>query len=276
MSVGCEGLGEPTADSVWMIQSSGLTREARVVIPRSYDPTVPTPVVLNFHGFTSNADQEVLLADMNALAEAEGFIVAYPQGTGIPPSWNAGACCGTAAADGVDDVQLTRDLLDELERQLCVDGERIFSTGMSNGGFLSHRLGCELSDRIAGIAPVAGVLGVDECAPGRPVPVIHFHGTSDLLVPYDGNDSLGFPSVAETIETWGAINGCSEDSEVVYERGDSRCERLLGCPADAPVTLCTVEGGGHTWPGGLPIPVLGKTTDDLDASAMLWDTLSAL
>jgi polyhydroxybutyrate depolymerase len=140
---------------------------------------------------------------------------------------------------------------------------------------LSHRLGCELSDRIAAIAPVAGVIGVDSCEPTRPLPVIQFHGTSDTLVPYEGSTISGYPSVAETIDGWAERNGCAGgDLELVSENGDSRCEQVPGCPDDAPVMVCTVEDGGHTWPGGTPVPILGKTTQDLDANAVMWELFS--
>lgn len=270
----CEGLGEQAADSVWTLTSGGHEREARVVLPPGYDPATPTAVMLNFHGFTSNGDQQAVISKMNALAASEGFIVVYPDGVGSPQGWSAGDCCDRSGAEGVDDVAFVGDLLDELERLVCVDTDRVYSTGLSNGGFLSHRLACELSDRIAGIAPVAGVLGLEGCAPQRPVPVIHFHGTFDTIVPYDGSESLGFASVAETIAAWSAINGCDAETEIVYDQGDSQCVQQLGCAAGAPVILCTVDEGGHTWPGWTPIPT-GEPTD-LDASAMMWQTLSVL
>jgi polyhydroxybutyrate depolymerase len=213
---------------------------------------------------------------MNDDSDARGFVAVYPQGTGLAPSWNAGACCGAAASSNTDDVQFASDLIDELERRLCVDPARVFSTGMSNGGFLSHRLGCELADRIAAIGPVAGVMGIDACDPARPIPVIHFHGTSDTVVPYTGSTALGFRSVADTIDGWAERNGCTGDLEPLSENGDSRCEQVAGCPAGAEVILCTVEAGGHTWPGGTPVPLLGKTTADLDANETMWQLFESM
>jgi polyhydroxybutyrate depolymerase len=273
--VRCSGLEDQPVDSEWTIASDGVDRSALVHIPPGYDPTIGTAVVLNFHGFQGNADQQAGLSQMTADADDAGYIVVYPEGTGFVQSWNGGACCGTAASSDTDDVQFASDLIDELGRRLCVDPDRIYSTGMSNGGFLSHRLGCELSDRIAAIAPVAGVIGVDSCEPTRPLPVIQFHGTSDTLVPYEGSTISGYPSVAETIDGWAERNGCAGgDLELVSENGDSRCEQVPGCPDDAPVMVCTVEDGGHTWPGGTPVPILGKTTQDLDANAVMWELFS--
>jgi polyhydroxybutyrate depolymerase len=225
-------------------------------------------VVLNFHGFTSDPFQEALLSGMNAAAEARGMIVAYP--AGIANSWNAGQCCGLSAwTTMVDDVRFVRDAIDAIGREYCVDGRRVFATGMSNGGFLSHRLACEASDRIAAIAPVAGVLGVLPCLPRRPVPVLHFHGTLDPLVAYYGLP-LGFASVPATFAGWQLRERCLGPERVTYERGDARCVARDGCEGGSEVILCTVDRGGHTWPGGLPVP-LGYTTRNLDATAMMLD-----
>ncbi len=264
----CTGKLVQPVDDTWTIVSKGTNRTANVHVPASYDPSKPTPVVLNFHGFTSDATQEALLSNMSAKSDAAGFIVVYPQG--LNQSWNAGACCGVSASSGVDDVQFVRDLIDSLEVQLCVDTKRVFATGMSNGGFLSHRLGCEMSDRIAAIAPVAGVLGVPACTPARPVPVMHFHGTADPLVPYDGSSVLGFPSVPDTFAGWGARDGCTDPPAETYQNGDVHCATYSHCGAGATVTLCTVDNGGHTWPGGLPVPTLGYTTTDINATDAMW------
>ena len=265
---GCTGKLAQPADATWTVLSSGMSRTANVHVPPNYDPTKPTPVVLNFHGFTSNAAQEALLSNMSAKADAEGFVVVYPEG--LDSSWNAGACCGLSAQNGVADVQFVSDLIDSLEVQLCVDAKRVFATGMSNGAFLSHRLGCELSDRVAAIAPVAGVLGVPQCNPKRPVPVMHFHGTADPLVPYDGSATLGFPAVSDTFAGWASRDGCTGDPAKTYDNGDAHCATYASCNAGATVTLCTIDNGGHTWPGGLPVPSLGYTTTDISATDAMW------
>ncbi len=272
-SASCAGKLAQPLDATWTIVSNGIDRTANVHVPASYDPTKPTPVVLNFHGFTSDATQEALLSNMSAKSDAEGFIVVYPQG--LNSSWNAGACCGQSASDGVADVKFASDLIDALEVQLCVDDKRVFATGMSNGAFLSHRLGCELSDRIAAIAPVAGVLGIDACKPTRAVPVMHFHGTLDPLVPYDGSSTLGFPSVADTFSGWASRDGCKGSPTDTFDNGDVHCSTYASCDAGATVTLCTVDNGGHTWPGGLPVPSLGYTTTDINATDAMWTFFKA-
>jgi polyhydroxybutyrate depolymerase len=147
---------------------------------------------------------------------------------------------------------------------------------MSNGGFLSHRLACEASDVIAAIGPVAGVLGIDSsaCTPTRPVPVIHFHGTSDSYVLYDGgcpdvclSDS---ESVADTIAGWVERNGCTGAPEVVLRNGSATCQTTRGCDGDASVTLCSIADGGHCWPGQL-LCLYGESTDDISANELMLD-----
>ncbi len=268
------GCGQPApmlADSDWMIEFAGVQRIAHVHVPASYVATVPSAVVLDFHGYTSNGSQEEILTSMNEKGDKENFIAVHPEG--LDMSWNAGACCGTSATNMVDDVGFVGEIIDQLESKLCIDPQRVFAAGMSNGGFLSHRLGCELSDRIAAIAPVAGVLGVPTCTPTRPVPVIGFHGTADALVPYNGDTALNFPPVLDTYQGWVTRNGCDTTSVETFNNVDSTCQTWSGCSAGADVTLCTVQGGGHAWPGGFPIPGV-YTTPNLVATDALWTFFS--
>lgn len=268
----CEGKTGETGDSNLELMFGGLLRDADIHVPAGYDPSAATALVLNFHGFLSYAGQEAEISEMSAASDERGFIVVYPSGTSS--SWNTGPlCCGTAASLGVDDVGFVAALIDELAKRYCIDPKRVFATGMSNGGFLSNRLGCELSDRIAAIAPVSGVFGfpVEECAPGRKVPVIHFHGTGDLVVPYDGNAFLGYIPAQESVGRWREIDGCGVTGEVVYNVGDSECVSANGCADGSDVVLCTIDGGGHQWPGGQPLPGGGVVTMDLDATNVMLD-----
>jgi polyhydroxybutyrate depolymerase len=268
----CTGLGTPEADRTLTLTHDGRERTYHVYLPPSYDPTEPTALVFNFHGYTSNATQQQLLSGAHDVADAAGFIVVHPEGVGAQPSWNAGGvCCGTAAAETVDDVGFVGAMLDALSAELCVDPARVYATGMSNGGFLSHRLACELSDRIAAIAPVAGVIAVTDCDPGRAVPVLQFHGTADTIVPYNGDPSNGFPSVADTMAGWADRNGCAGEPTETFREGVTRCDTWNGCEAGAEIVLCTSTGAGHTWPGGFPVPSLGHTTNDISATEAAWE-----
>jgi polyhydroxybutyrate depolymerase len=260
-------------NSTWAVEVGGRERNFVVHVPRSYDPRTPTPLVFNFHGFTMNPKLEDWLTDMAAKADAARFVVVYPAGVGSPSSFNAGSCCGDAKRDGVDDVAFTRAMLDRLEADLCIDPRRVFATGMSNGGFMAHRLACEMSDRIAAIAPVAGVNGAPTCDVTRAVPVLDFHGTSDPTVPYAGLPKEGWPSVAASTDAWVKRDGCREQGTVTLAAGSVTCETHGECRDGAEVTLCTVQGGGHTWPGGSTVPFFagqGSTNHDVVADDLIW------
>lgn len=267
---GCASVTAPSSGS-WSVEHDGRTRQFEVHIPAGYSPGTPAPVVLDFHGRNSSASQQILISGMQSLADDKGFIAVHP--SGYLNTWNAGLCCGSAQAAGIDDVGFVNALLDKLEQDACVDTKRVFATGLSNGGFISHRLGCELSDRIAAIAPVAGTLLSSSCNPTRGVSVMHIHGTADAIVPYGG--FVGFVSVEDSIDAWRAANACTTGPTQVYQNGDVRCEQWSGCRDGAAVQLCTVDGGGHQWPGGFGIPGLGHKSDDIDASAAMWDFFTA-
>lgn len=254
------------------IASGGRNRVVKVHLPPGYDAAKATPVVLDFHGLSMTAATQDLLSHMNAKADKAGFVSVHAEGIGVQQSWNAGVCCGEAAQTKIDDVAHVSKILDELEAKLCVDKKRVFSTGMSNGGALSHRLACELSNRIAAIAPVAHVITIPQasCTPTRAVSVFSFNGTADTLVPYGGNGA-GYPSVADTMKLWAAKNGCSATPRETSKKGDVTCVTYDGCKAGNEVNLCTVQDGGHAWPGGMSIPLLGKTTQEISATDMMWD-----
>lgn len=253
-------------DRTMTVQHGGLARSFDVHLPASWDGRSPRPVVLNFHGRNSTPSQQRLLSGLTQVADQRGFIAVHPQGVGN--TWNAGSCCGEAQARGVDDVGFTRAMLDALEATFCVDARRVYATGLSNGGFMAHRLACDLSTRIAAIAPVAGTNLAATCAPMRAVPVLHTHGTSDVVVPYQG--FLGVASVADTMSGWAARDGCARASTPLFTRGDVTCEQWSGCRDGARVHLCSVNGGGHQWPGGIAIPGLGANTSAIDASDEAW------
>jgi len=275
-AVTCVGRSPQPLDDVWTLTTGGFDRSIRVHVPATYDPTRPTPILLGFHGYTLTAQIHESQSHMIAASDAEGFIAVHADGTGVVQGWNAGACCGEALTNGVDDVAFVGALLDELEARLCVDEDRVYATGFSNGAFLSHRLGCELADRIAAVAPVSGVMGIDPCTPSRPMPVFEVHGTGDLIVPYDGGGVTGFRSVAETIAGWADRDQCPVGAPVqTYAMGDATCESRQGCAGGAEVTLCTIDGGGHQWPGGEPFPGGGFTSTDLIATDAIWAFFAA-
>jgi polyhydroxybutyrate depolymerase len=269
-SLGCEdGTLEANATHV-EIRHGGAMRSYEIHVPPAYDGRKPLPLVLNFHGFTSTGLTQQTSSDMDTTADREGFIVAYPNG--IDNSWNGGTCCGRAAETGVDDVGFARALIEDIGERGCIDLRRVYATGMSNGGFFAHRLGCEAADVIAAVAPVAAVLGIEEteCVPARPIPIMHLHGTGDALVPVDGTDSS--LSVEESMAGWLERNGCNGEPVVTYQNGAATCKTVEDCDADASVTLCLIEGAGHCWPGQpCRLPGLGEPTTDIDANEVMWE-----
>jgi polyhydroxybutyrate depolymerase len=217
-----------------------------------------------FPGFTQTDTGIEALTEMDPVSDKHGFLAVYPQG--LNDSFNAGSCCGLSSVQQVPDVQFVKDLLDQLQKYYCVDTKRVFASGFSNGAMLSHRLGCELSDRIAAVGAVSGTLAVSTCAPPRPVPVLHIHGTADPIVGYTNGGLSGAEGVAQTIATWVAIDHCTDMTPpTVYQKGDATCTEYMACDPGTNVELCVIDNGGHQWPGGMS-DFLGYLSTDLDAS----------
>ena len=272
----CSGKMTQPLDSAWTLMVGGTSRTVEVHVPASYDATKPTAFIINFHGYTSNGMQQAAVSNMSAKADSASFVVAYPEGTGSPTGFNAGACCGMAAQNMVDDIGLTRAIIAEANSRLCLDGKRVFVTGFSNGGFMSHRIACELSDLVAAIAPVSGVLGIPaaSCTPKRAISVLDFHGMSDMTVPYNGDTQNGWPSVPDTIAAWAKRDACTDSTPTqTYNKGDVTCATYSHCAAGTEVTLCTVSDGGHAWPGS-PVALPG-TTQNISATDAMWTFFQA-
>jgi polyhydroxybutyrate depolymerase len=274
----CTGKRGAAGDSTLNLVSGAYARDSLLHVPASYDPTKGAMLVVNYHGYTSNAAEQVLLTNMNPVADQSGFIVAYPDGLG--GGWNAGDCCTETQPPNVDDVQFTKDLLALIGSEYCIDPARVYATGFSNGGFMSHRLACEMSDVFAAVAPVSGVLGIDPsaCTPPRAVPVEHFHGTADPVVPYDGGPALKllppiqFRSVPVTIDFWRGTDNCLGAPVTSYQNGTATCTQWNDCNGGAEVELCALVGEGHPWPGSsVVVPGLGNGTMDLDATSRMVD-----
>ncbi len=266
---------------------AGRERNYLVHAPPSYDATKAMPVVLIFHGGGTNAAQMVRFCGLSDKADEAGFLAVYPNGTGRTEqllTWNAGNCCGLAQQQNVDDVEFVRKLLDDLATVTKIDAERVYATGMSNGGMMAYRLAAELSDRIAAIAPVAGPMGIQECHPRRPVPVLHFHGTDDEFAPFVGGrgarslSQTNFYSVEHSIGCWVKANGCDEQPVVIEEPvkvadGTKVMRKTWGHGKNgSEVVLIEIAGAGHTWPGRQPaVLFLGKSTKNISAGDAIWE-----
>jgi polyhydroxybutyrate depolymerase len=243
------------------------------------------PVVLVLHGAATNGAITVFFTGMNQKADDAGFVAVYPNGTGLAGlmlTWNAGRF-GGGAGKKADDVAFIANVLDDLATVVNVDPKRVYATGMSNGGMMCYRLAAELSDRIAAIAPVAGTMAIDNYNPKRPVPVIHFHGAADKIVPLAGPGGrtpkfIGFKSVEDSIRTCIKANGCPEEprtEELPDKVGDGTTvtKKTYGPGKDgAEVVLFVIEGGGHTWPGQQPsVGFIGKSTKNISANDLIWE-----
>jgi|TARA_R110002072_G_scaffold29740_1_gene93562 polyhydroxybutyrate depolymerase len=257
------------------ITHDGIQRDYIVYIPELYDGTTTVPLVLNFHGYGSNAAQQMFYGDFRDIADTEGFLLVHPEGTTFigDQFWNVGF---PGLSSTIDDVGFTEALIDELATLYAIDLDRVYATGMSNGGFMSFLLACQLSEKIAAVASVTGSMTqdtFDDCNAQHPTPVLQIHGTDDGVVLYNGNN-LSIP-IADVISYWVDYNNCettpttttlpdvdvSDGSTVehsVYEDGDN------GITTEH----MKVIGGGHTWPGSV-INTAG-TNQDIDASMEIW------
>jgi polyhydroxybutyrate depolymerase len=246
-SLGCGAkTGKPGEIAISLPSEAG-TRTATLHVPAIYDATRAVPLLLAFHGFTENGAGERARSHFDLLADTQGFLVAFPDG--ISNSWNGGACCGLAMANKVDDIGFARALVAKISEDYCVDPKRVFAAGFSNGGFLSHRIGCEASDVFAAVAAVSGDQTTSPCAPPRPVSVVQIHGTADPIVPYNGSALLGFPPVADSIGGWATRDTCAATTHETLRDGSAHCSNYDGCPSGSEVILCTIDGFGHDWPG---------------------------
>ncbi len=264
------------------LKVGALERSYLLHVPPGYDARKPSPVVLAFHGATMNAAMMVHFSGLSQKADAANFIVVYPNGTGWGKTlltWNAGGM----VLNLNDDVAFVRDLLDDLAKIVRVDADRVYACGMSNGAMMCYRLAAELSDRIAAVAPVAGTMCVGDCKPARAVPIIHFHGSADTLVPPDGPNQklplvIKFQPLEATIKAWVKLNGCDERPQVAEL--PNRAADMLPVTRKsyndgkdgAEVVLYLIDGGGHSWPGMNTTPAfLGKTTMNISANDLMWE-----
>lgn len=255
--------------------SSGQWREYLLHVPPSYDRTRPTPLVISMHGAAGWPVQQMKLSRWNRLAASKGFIVVYPAGVGGggPRAWHVDRGPGL-----MRDVRFIAPLIDTLQVRYNIDPMRIYANGLSNGGGMAFVLSCTLSSRIAavGIVAAAQLLPWSWCADHRPVPMIEFHGTADPVTPYNGGTSWGAPGPLPNIPiwtvNWARRNGCGANPVTSIVAPDVTRLEYTHCADDAAVVLYTVKGGGHSWPGGEPLPewMVGTTSNGVDATAGMW------
>jgi polyhydroxybutyrate depolymerase len=284
-------------DYTFAVTQNGRSRNYIVHSPQTA-PIAAKPVIINMHGGGGNARNQQSYSGMDVLADREGFLVVYPNGTGrfgdYLLTWNAGACCGSAQKDKVDDVGYLRAVVDDLAQRTSIDRNRVYATGLSNGAMMAYRLAAEAPDVVAAIAPVAGAMVLPSFNPKRPVPIMHIHSVDDPRALFAGglgpafpltNIRVQHPAVEEVIGRWIEFDGCAKPPRVdppLQGKGKTAQHTATRvtyapCKEGVAVVLWKLTGSGHVWPGGrldyLP-RVLGPGTDVIDANEQMWKFLS--
>jgi len=272
------------------LQVDGKTRTYTVHVPPASATAKPMPLILALHGRLGTGEGQAHLSHLDKVSDAYGFLVAYPDG--LNRSWADGRGTSPSDKNGVDDVKFLSQLIDKLATQYNVDRSRVYATGMSNGGFMSGRLACDLSDKIAAVAIIGASLSTSvsaACQPAKPISVMILQGTNDPLVSYEGgalgrNGERGqILSHELAVRRWVALDRCGTTPHTQHipdAAGDGTSldlETFSDCAGGSEVRGYTIQKGGHTWPGGmqyLPEFIIGKTTRNLVASEVLWDFFS--
>jgi polyhydroxybutyrate depolymerase len=294
-SAGCGTSSVKAGEKKVTLRSSGLRRWYYRHVPPAHDGRKALPVVIDLHGYSEGADIHVKLTKLGPYGDQKGFVTLTPQGDGVVPRWQT--------AVGSIDVVFVGKMLDDVEKDLCIDRARVFVAGLSNGATMTSTLACTLSDRIAAVATVSGASWIKDCAPLRPVPVVAFHGTGDPFLDYDGGfgpavsvlpapDGSGRKlgdlrpgrvqspgvdqsrSVPEIMAAWARRNGCKATPPQEQKVAGDVTELIYDCPPGDDTQLYRVEGGGHSWPGSELLEgmtILGRTTHSIDTDTLVWD-----
>jgi polyhydroxybutyrate depolymerase len=279
----------PTRTTCRSIEVDGMTRTYRVFIPAAAVQPMPLVFVLHGGGGAGAGMEALARGGFTDRAQSEGFAVVYPDA--FRRNWNDGRkdAPSAAARRNIDDVAFISALIDAISAETQIDPGRVFAAGLSNGAMMALRLGCDLADRIAGVAAVAGTLAKDHlsaCAPARAISVLVMNGTGDPLVPYDGGPLMfagrsrgTLAGTGETLAIFRNHNVCAGApvTALLQDRDEAdgvRIERTVwaGCAGGATVVLYRMQGAGHVWPGGIHArpDITGRTTGDIDATSEIW------
>ncbi len=269
--------------------ADGRDRTYHVFVPADLPAGGPVPLLIALHGGTGWGKQFERNSGFDGLAQANGFIVVYPDGVGNGPNadqqrtWNGGACCGIAARTNVDDVAFIDQLITQLEADFPIDADRVFAAGHSNGGILAYRLACELPDRIAAIGVQSSALEIDACTPDQPVSAIHIHGAADQNLPIDGGvgpnalSGVDFNKPLEGATALAAADGCDAAPTTTTDatNADLMIHLWSPCAAGTEVVFVEVAGAGHAWMGHETggSGRVGPVYMGLDSSLLIWNFL---
>lgn len=275
-----------TGDYTFSLQHQNLTRHYMVHVPKRYQASQPTPMVVSMHGGGGNMRYQATDAYYGLISKSEsaGFIAVFPNGysrfNGKLATWNAGICCGKARDQQVDDIGFIRAMVAEMQTRANIDPKRIYANGMSNGGMMAYRLACELPDTFSAIAAVAGTDGTHVCTPSRAVSVLHIHALNDERVLFNGgsgsesNTHADFVSVPNTVSKWVKLNGCNATPTRVLQNNGAYCDVFSACQQNTQVKLCVTETGGHSWPGGKKVRDHQSGSTAINATDMIWEFYS--
>ena len=279
-SSGCDALNPALGKTTVSIEHEGKNRSYRLYVPKNYKSDIPTPLIINFHGTGSNAEQQAVYSDMDSVAEKKGFIHVNPQGLELDgrPVFNAGLTMESPANKRDfskaprDDVDFAKTIVEDVSTKYCLNKKKVYSTGMSNGGRMSYRIGCEAADTFAAIAPVAGVLSLPpkKCLPTKAVPSIAFHGTWDLVSSYKKAGGFSTMGAMQMFSLWAKKNQCKGDPIVTFKEDNVSCESYQSCAEGAEIKFCTIDRGGHCWPGR---PCRLGASSTINGSEMIADFL---
>ncbi|MBS1730461.1 MAG: alpha/beta fold hydrolase [Bacteroidetes bacterium] len=278
----CNKNDVPQEDKIYRFNETlnvdGLERTYTLNLPPNYYESSGFSLVIALHGGGGSGTQFETQSQLTNKANASGFIVVYPDGTGLIRTWNAGNCCGSSVTNHVDDIHFISELIDYLVSHYKINPKKVYATGHSNGGMFCYRLACELPEKIAAIAPNASTMVVTKpCNPVRQVPILHMHSKLDENVPYTGGYGNGIsgvycPPLDSVFNVWSQINNCATPSKITFSNDQYTLTEWLNCDHNAVIHFYLTNDGGHAWPGGLPGSASGDMPSiAINANDLLWD-----
>lgn len=277
---------DPDTPKVYRVEGSltvdGRERTYLVNLPPAYYDNKDYSLIIAMHGGGGSGAQFEASSLLTQKANASGFIVVYPDGvqsTGLGiRTWNAGTCCAFAVENNINDVKFISQLIDKLVATYKINPKKVYATGHSNGGMLSYRLACELSNKIAAIAPNGCTMVVTQpCNPSRAVPILHMHSVLDEHIPYTGGTGNGIsgvyaPPMDSVFNVWSSKNACTTTAQVVINNSSYKFTQWTGCSNNTAINYYLTKDGGHAWPGGLPGSANGDTPSQvINANDLLWE-----
>lgn len=278
-----DGTIPPGESGVLSFPFDSVDRAYILHVPANYDGRAPLPLMISYHGSGGTGRGQQEKTGFDAIADAEGFFVAYPDSN---PEYRSGGQWQTAGAG--NDIEFSKALIAALADAYAIDTSRVYVSGFSMGGGMAQAMACEAADMIAGMAYASNTFGetkAEACAPARPIAVVGFAGTADVGSEADERTESGHKySYQETAEFWAEANGCAggpvttaiPDTLTDGREGTSTRQVWTGCKEGTSVTLYTIEGGGHAWPGSPDVGKVGPASTAIDASRLIWETLSLM